>query len=88
MAQSPYISKRGDAIHQPCYDIDTETQWEFAASDQTLEQVLLAQRNKHIKTLGRRLLFEEVCLSFHLCVHCSEPHFMVSSLLFNVMLSP
>ena len=88
MAQSPYMSTRGDEINQPCCDIDNETQRELAASDQTLEQALLVRRNKHIKTLGRHLLFEEVRLSFHLYVHYSEPHFIVRSLMFNVTLSP
>ena len=88
MAQSPYISTRGDEINQPCYDIDTETQRELTASDQPCEQTLLAQRNRRFKTLGRHLLFEEVRLSFHLYVHYSEPHFMVRNLLFNVTLSP
>ena len=88
MAQSAYISTRGDEINQPGYDIDTETQRELAASDPTFEQALLTRRNKHFKTLGRHLLFEEVRLSFHLYVHSSEPHFMVRNLLFNVTRSP
>ena len=83
MAQIPYIS---DEINQPCYDIDTETPQEVA-SDRTLEQALLARRNKYFKILGRYLLFEEVRLSFHLYVHYSEPHFMVRDLSFNVTLS-
>ena len=88
MAQSPYISTRGDEINQPCYDIDTETQRALVASDQTLEQALLVRHNKHIKTMGRHLLFEEVRLSFHLYAHYSEPHFMARNLLFNVTRSP
>ena len=88
MAQSPYMSTRGDELNQPCYDVDTETQRELAASDQTLKQALLARRNKHFKTVGRHLLFEEIRLSFHLYVHYSEPHSMVRNLLFSITLSP
>ena len=79
MAQSPYISTRGGEINQPCYDIDidTETQRESVASDQTFGQALLARRNKLIKTVGRHLLFEEVRLSFHLYVHYSEPNLLI-----------